>query len=200
MGGRLSYGVPFGKTGTQVDVDVLEHADELRDVIAGALRWDLDVGARIQRRTFVGGYAGVALGVPGGSFEPTCNAGDCALAGMRFGLHGQYHFASTWSDPWIGAGVGLELLSASSEPRATQAEETVSLTGLECLNLQAGLDVPLRTNAAFGPFSTFGIGRFSSGRYACRGADCDTESFDFDLANANTHYWLTFGLRVTYLP
>lgn len=119
---------------------------------------------------------------------------------MRFGLHGQYHFASSWSEPWIGAGVGLELLSASSEPRATQAQETVSLTGLECLNVQAGIDVPLRTKAAFGPFSTFGFGRFSSGRYACRGADCATESFDFNLANAHTHYWLSFGLRVTYLP
>jgi hypothetical protein len=153
----------------------------LSDTIAAYVPLRLDVGYRIERHFYVGAAAQVAAILPN-----DCPPGaSCSGSNMRFGVMLAYHLLPTRIvDPWVGAGVGFELLRMSRSVSGTSVD--IAARGLELLDLELGAD--LRPNASFrvGPVLSTSIGRYA--RVAVNGAS--TGDFDSSL-----HAWVMLGLR-----
>ena len=205
VGGRFGFGIPFGKVSDDGD------DNELNKAIAVQFPLMLDIGARIGGRTFVGGYLGFGLGVPGEDIRDTCDDLDdingvevsCAAFDLRLGVQAHYHFQDRGNtDPWIGGGLGYEWggWGFSAESDDSDIDVTASAGGMEFLNLQGGIDFPLSELATIGPFLMFTIGRFDRTKVECSG-DCeDVIEFDDDIEEKALHNWLMVGGRITFFP
>lgn len=205
LGGRLGYGLPFGKLG--------ESGPDIKDGIAGQIPIWLDFGARIAGHWFVGGYFSYGFGVFGSELGDACDAvqaeGDslgidvsCHAQDTRLGLELLYHFAAPKEqriDPWFGGGAGYEWLgwgyglSAGSQ----RADLSAMYRGFEFVNLQLGVDFPLSETAAIGPFAAVSIAQYATASASCSGTCGNTQNVSDDIGGKSLHEWLFFGVRAT---
>jgi hypothetical protein len=109
---------------------------------------------------------------------------------VRVGLEATYHFGSKNVLPWVGAGIGYEVLSLGID--ADVANATIDASGAEWLMLQGGLDFRAKQLQA-GPFMSVSFARFTNG--SCSGDCLDTG--DFTIENPTFHEWIMLGLRGT---
>jgi outer membrane protein W len=92
--------------------------------------------------------------------------------------------------PYGGVGIGYEILSGKTT--AGSVEATSSYSGLEFLNLQAGLDIPVATGLNIGPFVSFSLGQYSSFKQTSSGTEVS-----LDLPKS-MHEWLFLGIGGSY--
>ncbi len=178
------------------------------DTLAARYSWAVpfmfDVGFKPTQNVFVGTYFGLAWGAEGDyvPIEGTCSDDDddlendiaCNSVTLRLGLEGQYHFAPAdrWN-PWVGYGFGFEATNQTIDERGVRTESTMS-SGVTFAQVSGGVD--FRTAIGIGPFFEASVGRFNSSRTEVN----NVETFDGDIEDRATHYWLTLGLRLVVRP
>jgi hypothetical protein len=64
------------------------------------------------------------------------------------------------------------------------------------LNVQAGVDVPVSTSAAFGPFLAMTLASYGKASGSCTGDLCDeVNSSSEDIDDTSLHSWVFVGVR-----
>jgi hypothetical protein len=165
VGLRLGYGKAFGE---------VVNSTAQSSIIDGMWPFWVDIGYRFNPKLYLGGYFQFAPGT-----APSDCQG-CSANVIRFGINLHYHFfPGDDYDPWVGIGVGYEILNLSLYPNANSA----SLRGFEIPNVQLGVDFGATDNVALGPFVTFALAEYTS-------------ASGYDLSGTKKlHEWLIFGVR-----
>lgn len=199
FGTRLGYGIPLG--------EISKEGPKLKDALKGQVPIWFDAGVRLFSHVFVGAYLGIGVGIPGENevcAEFDRGLGECSQSALdlRLGLQAIYHFRPPGKlDPWVGIGFGYELanLSTTAEIDQERAEVSETVSGLEMVNLQAGLDIPIGKKVGLGPFLTWTAARYGSASSECSGDCGDFVGVDGDIENTTTHGWLFIGARATFV-
>jgi hypothetical protein len=190
IGLRTGYAIPLGKGGANSSLD-------LNEGISGAVPIWLDLGYRATPQIMVGIYGAYAFGFLGDTLDRACGGGlDCSSHDIRLGAELQYHILPRQqADPWLGLGLGYEWLTFSASGGGQDGSITAS--GFEFVNLQAGVDFAPSDSANFGlgPFLAFSVAQYSD--VSCSGAAGLACPGSFETT---THEWLTFGVRGTFVP
>ena len=152
----------------------------------------LDAGFKLSKPVFLGVYLGLSYGSSGSEL---CAQGDvsCSLLSYHFGVQAQYQFgASETINPWVGYGVGYEIVEQSLE--SGEYSETQSSSGLTYLKAAVGAD--FRSVIGLGPFVEVTAGRFESSRTKIG----DTVVHEGPVDESAWHGLLTVGVRLVVLP
>ncbi|OJH41848.1 hypothetical protein [Cystobacter ferrugineus] len=192
---------------------------KITDASKGSLPILLEVGYRASPRFYLGLW---------GSYEKVftktsdlaCPEGfDCSTYQWRFGPEARYHFApDSGFDPWVGLGVGMEILNTDVEGRSsivapggtipTRVQSSVTDRGPTYARVSVGGDVALTRSLSLGPILTASIGS-----YTVRAGE-QTVSFELPPGVPNPgpqtaamppaddgfHAYFTLGVRVVFLP
>lgn len=209
LGVRAGYALPFG--------DIYDpSAGELAstDVTIGQIPLWFDIGARMGKHAYLGGYLqyGVALlsdelsaycDELDRSFEARGGGAECRVHDLRLGANFHYHFGGLRAplDPWVGGGFGYEWLSvgAFAHRDDLRGNAAVTLRGFEFVNLQAGLDVPVTSSMAVGPFVAFTTGAYADVVRSCNGNLCNYDERQSAVTDEALHHWLFFGIRAAFV-
>ena len=153
----------------------------------------LDVGYRFNRKFFVGVYAQYALGLLGSTL--TCGSGaSCYSYAGRVGGEFQFHpLGRVRIDPWVGVGVGYELVSLHGSDSSSSL--TVTAQGWEFARVDGGVDFALSGVVRLGPFVGFSIAQFDSANASGSGG-----SISSSFTNKALHFWISIGVKLTLLP
>jgi outer membrane protein W len=166
LGLRLGYGLPMGS---------IMKGDKMSDAFSGMIPIWLDVGYMVTPNIMVGVYGNYGI-----VSLKDCS-GDCSASQLRFGVQGQYHISPAEKlDPWFGLGIGYEKMSVKA------GGDDGSISGMEYLNLQAGLDYKLSPAFGLGPFLSFSLGQYGS---------ASSGGVSADIPETAMHQWLTLGVR-----
>lgn len=192
FGLRFGYAFPMGGIGTLTGGQSLSLSSSYNGLIP---IW-FEAGYRISKRITVGlvfvySFPSLVCGTEGGlDYE-------CSGSNVRLGLQGQYELSPLdlgpvkKTIPWFGLGVGYEW--ASAEFIGGGLVTNYSLSGLEFVNLQGGVNVPLFAALTAGPFLSFSLGQYSS-----RTRELSTpDGRNFDDSSP-LHMWLTLGIKGEY--
>ena len=181
LGLRLGYGLPLG--------DAAKDAP-LNDIVTGKIPIWLDLGYMVTDNLMVGLYGQYALGM----YKDCPDGASCSASVIRFGLQGQYFLSPGESlNPWVGLGIGYEMLNTSAEAGGVEAKFNVK--GFEFLNLQGGADFAVADNIGIGPFASFSVGQYSSGEFTTVGPTGTPVTVDGDIDEKAMHMWLVLGVR-----
>lgn len=191
LGLRTGVAVPFGE---------VESGARMSDSFTPQVPILADLGIKVAPDLFLGAYFGVSFGGVGKTVEQGCDAVgvDCTAFGVRFGIQAQYHFNpdGTWN-PWIGYGIGLELLRASGAKNDDRFH--AGLFGVEYAHFMAGADYRVNEVVGIGPFADFALGQYGGVSIESTRNGVSQKN-NGDLANPSLHEWLTLGLKVTFFP
>ena len=177
--------------------------DKLARRYAWQIPFAVDLGAKVTRSIFIGGYLQLGFGAEGSDarVEDLCDDDDrdfendvsCSAVSVRLGLEAQYHFepASTMN-PWLGYGIGFEAGSQSLND-STGYNEMNTASGITWAQLSGGLD--FRNAVGFGPYAELAFGRYMQTRTRVE----DTESTT-SIDDRAWHVWATLGLRLVVRP
>jgi opacity protein-like surface antigen len=170
---RSGFAVPLG--------EAFAASGSLSSTIAGYVPLRLDVGYRLARHFYVG-LAGqlaaiMSTGCPSGA--------SCSGSNVRYGVMVAYHLLPSHRvDPWIGAGMGFEMLDVSRTVAGSRVD--ISARGLELLDVELGVDLQTTRALRIGPVLSSSLARYSTVSVN------DTPTRDFDTA---LHAWVMGGLR-----
>lgn len=179
LGVRTGVALPAGRLSEGIAMDALA---------AAQIPLFLDIGAKISRYVFLGGYASFALGGVSDRWDRNaCRRGDaCSSRSAHLGAQIQIHFGSfERANPWIGYGLGYEWLWTAGFPETTYH-------GWEFGRFMAGLDFRLSRDFGLGPFADATIAQYSTVSTATVQSS--------DIANGALHSWVTVGLRFVLFP
>ncbi len=153
----------------------------LSDTIYGYVPVRLDAGYRIARHFYVGIDAQLAAIIPAG-----CTTGfSCSGMDTRLGLMVAYHFLPTKVvDPYVGVGVGYEILETKRSVGTTSVD--ITARGFELINGDIGADVRIGRSWRVGPVISGSVARYTS--VAVNGI----YSTDFTTL---LHAWAMIGVR-----
>ncbi len=184
IGLRTAYAVPFGKA---TDAS----GDDLNKTVRRDVPVSLDLNYRFSEEVYGGGYFSYGFAALGDPVAASCASGaTCSARTLRIGLAAYYHMAPRGQyDPWLGVSVGYEQAKVSASGPGGSSDATIS--GFELMNLQAGLDYRASSLFAVGPFLSAGVGQYSH---------IDAGSTSGSISNTALHGWLSFGLRMSFMP
>jgi len=156
-------------------------SSSMSDTIYGYVPIRLDAGVRIARHFYVGVDAQLAPIIPAG-----CTTGfSCSGMDTRLGVMVAYHLLPTkLVDPYIGIGVGYEILHTSRSVGTTSVD--ITARGFELINGDLGADVRIGRSWRVGPVISGSVARYTS--VAVNGID----STDFTTM---LHAWAMVGVR-----
>ena len=194
LGLRSGYGVPVGDAfGSRPGGGPVAVVTELKDLIQGQVPIWLDLGYRLRSGLYLGAYGEIGPGI-----RSQCSPPDCYLFNLRAGFNARYHFlAGRRVEPWVGLGIGYELLFTQvTPPIGTPGSfvTTGALHGFEFLNAQVGIDFRVTRQAVLAPFFSCAVSQYQRLDNRIDGGPVfSTSSFDKPI-----HAWLLFGLRGAY--
>ena len=141
----------------------------------------LDVGARIDGRTFVGAFFKYDLL---SSSSNACN-GTCTTKTVGVGLEVLWHpLGSRGVDPWFGVGTGYAWTSyTDSAGTSNDTPTSSSSSGWEVVYAQFGFDFALGSVMKLGPYAGFSLTDYVWNVYA-----------------PFTSFGVSFGVRLAILP
>jgi hypothetical protein len=184
VGLRTGYALPLG------DATGGNPGTSLGDVISGMVPIWIDAGYRLNSNLYIG--ADFQYGITFINNDKTgCGASgaNCSSNDLMFGVNLHYHLMpSQIIDPWLGAGIGYEILNLS------QGNSGEHLNGFQFFNLQVGGDYKVMPNLAVGPFVTLSFAQFSS----CGATADGMSSPNCSVQQQALHEWLTIGVRGAY--
>lgn len=179
LGARLGYGIGMGDVGGSG-----ASALAMSDWVKSQVPIQLDAMYRFSPEIAAGVYFSYGFGQLNSDLADACDAAgqDCSSSNTRFGIQGTYSFTKVSPSmvPWAGLGIGYEWNSADL------AGDTITFTGFEYLNLQAGLDWKLNPQFALGPYVQYALGQYDSG---------EINGTSADITDKAMHSWLSFGIR-----
>lgn len=188
VGLRAAYGIPLGTAGDGA---------HLNDLASGAVPLQLDLGWRIDRHWYAGGYFvwGPTF-VAGQTKEALQAAGVTDVSGhyeQRAGVQGTYTFdAVKGFSPWAGVGAGYEW-TRYAQGKIGGTETEVGVRGFEAA-LQLGADYRVTPKFAAGPFVTVNVGQYSSSMKWVDNGDETSKS----ISDKGIHEWLQLGVRGSF--
>jgi hypothetical protein len=196
MGARLGYAFASGDYASGTSLTSVSTGEP---GVSGGGAITLDLGTRISRYVYVGGFFSYALlatscipADPG--FQLSCDAHD-----IRGGIDAQVHVLPRGAvDPWFGFGLGHEWLNVSVT--ATGQGTGVASQTLEGWNFghfMLGVDMRLGKGVGLGPYLEVTSGNFASTSMSVTGGS-QTMSQSSDISNQSSHQWVTLGVRGTY--
>jgi hypothetical protein len=181
VGLRAGFALPLGS--------LAGDSGSLSDGFSGMVPLQLDLGYRVNRSWFAGAYLqyGFAFVKDAG-----CGSGtSCSASDLRFGLEAQYHVLPLAQlDPWVGLGIGYEVLHLSVTDTGSGVGGSVSYRGLEFANLSLGGDYKLSPTLSVGPVIQLTIAEYMNGSLSS--PDLNLSS---GIDNKAIHMWLSFGVR-----
>lgn len=186
LGLRAGYGTPFG--------EVERDAAAVREVADAKLPLWLELGYRFDRRVQATLFLELA---PAHVASDRCAGGGCEAWHVRFGVAVQLHLAPRARvDPWIGVGVGIEVLRAEvDDPGATPVRRELTWAGLELPLAEAGLDFRISRRFTLGPYLSVSFGRFTSRSEKPEGGSSARDPIE----EREEHGWVQAGLKATFL-
>ncbi len=215
MGARLGYGFPFGALDA-TPPGGNPASERMRRLLIGQVPLWLDVGVRLQKQFFIGGYVQYGIGILPKNVSDECNTlqtevdaaggtSTCKGFDTRLGAEFLYHLMPTGDvDPWLGVGIGYEWAGESIgfDAQGQSINTTVKAHGFEFLNFQAGFDIPATETVGIGPFLMFTLAQYSNVSVGCTGSVCTDAGFTSDISQEikgkALHEWLLFGVRGTF--
>jgi opacity protein-like surface antigen len=172
------YSIPHGNAG----------AGRLSYIATGVVPIGVDAGWFINPHLYVGGYFTYGIVTVADQQNTTCvesGESSCGATLLRFGAVAHWHFRpETQFDPWVGGGVGYEIINLSSEdddPADADSDSNSSAQSIDgfTLSAEAGFDWKPLKYVGLGPYVEAQAGQY------------------FSAGSASAiHEWLTFGLRV----
>lgn len=186
LGARLGFGLGLGSVFDQEGATMSDNVGSQIPVV-------VDIGYRINRNFYVGGYGQYGYGIVS---DDRCGKNNitCSAQSYRIGINAHYHFMPDAAfDPWIGIGTGYEWLHKNMEQGSNS--QAATLSGFEIVNLQVGGDYHLSRHASIGPFAQFALGQYSNAAASVNGQDVPG---DTSIQKTALHEWLTFGVKGTF--
>jgi len=197
--------VPLGDaTAVYVDPDGDVYGEELSGLFGVQFPLWLDLGYRFDQ-VFVGAYGQYAFGLAG-RYLCWSPQSSCSTNAIRVGFELQWH-PFDWPadqvqvDPWLGVGFGYEWASwriSGTDPRSN------TFQGWDFLRLGFGVDFGIADKLALGPFVECSLGQFSKVDFAYAAGGCtycvNPETGSYDIQRKALHFWLAFGLKLTWRP
>jgi hypothetical protein len=193
LGLRTGYAIPLGSSvGGPGD-------NSLSNTFNGVLPIWVDAGYRLNPNLFLGAYFQYGIAFlntsKAGSSGVNCNASgvSCSGSDLMFGVQAHYHFMPDGTiDPWAGLGIGYEIANVSVSQGGQSA--SVSQSGFQFVNFQAGGDYKATPNLGIGPFVMFSLGQYGS----CSFGGAASSLGNCSIQQTAMHEWLTFGVRGVY--
>jgi len=184
IGLRTAYALPFGKATDSP-------GDDLNQTIRRDVPVTLDLNYRFSEEVYGGGYFSYGFAALGSPVAASCASGtSCSARTLRLGLAAYYHMAPRGQyDPWLGISAGYEQATLSASGSGGSRDATIA--GFELANVQLGLDYRTSSLFAVGPFVSAGVGQYSH---------VDAGSTSGSISNTALHGWLSFGLRMSFMP
>jgi hypothetical protein len=159
-----------------------------------------EVGVKVHRMIFFGGYGAFSLGGVSSQFANAqgCTGGSprsCGSLDLRVGLEMQVHFRpDSLVNPWVGYGLGFESVQASASGGGSPSTGE-SFSGFEFARLGGGIDLRVNRYFGLGPFAEIDFGTYTQEHV--QGAQT---SVDSSLPNTALHEWFTLGVRGVIFP
>jgi hypothetical protein len=184
FGVHAGFGVPRG--------DIARSGPPVREVMEHKVPLGIDLGYRFNR--WVWGELFFDLG-PGSAASALCARDtSCSASDFRLGVAVLFRLAPrALLDPWLGVGIGIEVLNAKGFDATTGARLEWSWFGYELPFVEAGVDVAVSDRISVGPWGSLTLARFTKESIKPSGGTTVSGSID-DRA---THRWLSAGLKAT---
>ncbi|MBX3211634.1 MAG: hypothetical protein KF850_06345 [Labilithrix sp.] len=191
MAVRSGLSFPIGAFRDRGDA-VVGGRPEAKHLVGPQIPLTLDLGAKVTKWLFVGGYVSFAAGLAAGELSSACDdlRLDCRSLTFRVGAQVAYAIApDDFANPWIGYGLGYSSVTVGDDGA------DVTYRGFDFGHFMAGLDLRLSRTFGIGPFVDFTVGK-----YASRTIETPAARIAADISGRSFHYWLTVGPRLTILP
>jgi len=184
FGVHAGYGVPRG--------DVARGGPAVDAVVQHKVPLGIDLGYRFNRWVWGDLFFDLA---PGSAASALCAGGaSCSASDFRLGAAVLFRLAPrSWLDPWLGVGLGIEVLNAKGYDAATAAPREWSWFGYELPFVEAGVDVAMSDRISVGPWASLTIARFTKESIKPSGGTTLTGT----IQDRATHRWLSAGLKAT---
>lgn len=172
--------------------DVARGGPAVEDLVERKIPLGFELGYRVSRRFWAELQFELAPGTPAASL---CAAGtSCEASDVRVGAHAVLRLLpGAWLDPWLGVGVGVEVLNAKGLDGGGGARTERSWAGVELPCVEAGADVAISDRIGVGPWASLSFVRFSS--ESVRVGSGTTVSGA--VHGRSVHRWASAGLQAT---
>ena len=177
------------------------------DALAKRYAWQIpigvDLGGKLSRSVYLGGYLIIGVGSEGSDrlVEALCDDDDhdwendvrCSAVNVRLGIEAEYGFdPGGHVNPWLGYGLGMEA-GVQSIHDSTGYSENNTASGITWAQISGGFDV--RNAVGWGPFAELSFGRYMTTRTEASGQASTT-----DIEDRAFHVWATLGMRLVVRP
>ncbi|WP_141594577.1 outer membrane beta-barrel protein [Myxococcus sp. AB056] len=199
LGLRAGYGVPLGHAAGSE----LGETPKMSEAFKSAIPLQVEAGYFFNSNVYLGAYFQYAPVLIAEDCDPEVS---CSANQMRFGINASYHFrAGEKLMPWMGLGIGYEMLNLNVTSSEDGVEGTVGtgVRGIEFAALQAGADYRINDTFSIGPYLSLAAGVYQSSTTSIEmknvpiiGDVSKSESESID--NKTVHAWLSGGVRMQF--
>lgn len=200
LGARLGYSFASGDYASGLPLGS-PSGDALVPGISGGIPLTFDLGMRIGKYVYVGGFASYGFL---STICPQANPGytiHCDGHDVRGGIDAQIHIVPRGKvDPWVGFGFGHEWLTTSltvSDGSGSPATDKQTFDGWNFADVMVGLDFRMARGLGFGPYLELTSGSFGSDSESVSGGG-SSQSASSDFSSTSSHQWFTLGVRGTF--
>ena len=189
---RTGLAFPLGSFRDRGDPGTVGGDPNASELVGPQIPLTLDIGAKVTKWIFVGGYVSFAAGLAAGDLSSACDTlrRDCRSLTFRIGAQVTYAIAPDERlNPWLGYGLGYSSINVGDDGA------DVTYRGFDFGHFMAGLDLRLSRTIGLGPYVDFTVGK-----YASRTIETAAGTIDGDISGRSFHYWLTVGPRLTIMP
>jgi len=193
LGLRAGYGIAMGRIARSGDGE----GTRLGDLVSGAIPLQVDAGYFFNANIYLGAYF---------QYAPVFLADDCPSrttcsgSQLRFGANVSYHFrASEKLRPWLGLGIGYELLDTQVSTTLGTTESAIGMgyRGIEFASVQGGADYRINDTLSIGPYVSMTAGVYQTGIARFENVPIlGNGETSVDIEDTAVHAWLSGGLRM----
>ncbi|NOJ81915.1 outer membrane beta-barrel protein [Myxococcus xanthus] len=196
LGLRAGYAIPLG---SRADA-TRRGGEKLSNWLTGAIPLQVDAGYFFNSNVYLGAYFQYA------HILRTRDCPRCSDSKMRFGVNVSYHFrAGETFMPWLGLGIGYEILSSEITVATGTSLETSfrdDYRGIEFASVQAGADYRINDSFSIGPYVSLAAGVYqtktSSVDFNVPGKEELNSESSKSIEHKAVHAWLSGGLRMQF--
>ncbi|MCK8497404.1 outer membrane beta-barrel protein [Myxococcus fulvus] len=204
LGLRAGFAVPYGDLAGNPSGE--GDGAPVGDLVSSVIPLELNAGYFFNKNFYLGAFFQYGLGslntdTEDGEEDPCSVDGvSCSATQLRFGVNAAYHFDATpMVDPWVGVGIGYEILNSkvSAEALGQEISAKTSVKGFEFISAQGGVDFRISPKFSVGPYITATVGQYSSASISLSG-DGEEEEQSQDLEEKAIHGWINGGVRAQF--
>jgi opacity protein-like surface antigen len=183
---RVGYGVPSGET------EAAGAGHPLSALVEAKVPLGFELGYRLSRRFWVELHFDFAPAKPAAAL--CADGASCSATDARVGAQLQLRLVpGGWIDPWIGAGVGAEVLKVAGREPTSGAHVEWTWAGVEVPFVEAGADVAVSERIGVGPWASLTLARYTSESVKVESG----AAVGAGIHARASHGWLAGGLQAT---